>query len=116
MERNHALACVAFDAGDYFPAHEAWETAWKQAKGTPDEELFKGLSQMGAGYTHLLRGNRHGAVTLLGRAAGRIDGATGDRWGLDTGAVAARCRKDAREVEQGSLALGVRPVDPPLVS
>ena len=50
---------------NFFGAHEAWETAWKQAKGTGDEELFKGLSQMGAGYVHLLRGNAHGAITLL---------------------------------------------------
>ena len=48
----------------YFPAHEAWETAWKQARGTDDAEFFKGLSQMGAGYVHLLRGNAHGAITL----------------------------------------------------
>src|SRR5215213_100062 len=47
-------------AREFFGAHEAWETAWKKAKGTGEEELFKGLSQMGAGYVHLLRGNAHG--------------------------------------------------------
>ena len=43
LERNHALAIEFFDAGNYFAAHEAWETCWGQAKGTADEEFFKGL-------------------------------------------------------------------------
>src|ERR1051326_3933617 len=53
MERNHELAREHARAGRWFPAHEAWETAWKQARGTDEAELFKGLSQMGAGFVHL---------------------------------------------------------------
>jgi uncharacterized protein len=72
VEENHRLAVEHFNAERFFPAHEAWETCWKQAKETNEAEFFKGLSQLGAGYTHLLRGNRHGAHTLLRRGAGRI--------------------------------------------
>jgi len=72
LEENHRLGIRHFDAQRFFPAHEAWETCWKQAKGTGDAEFFKGLSQLGAGYVHLLRGNSHGAHTLLRRGAGRI--------------------------------------------
>jgi predicted metal-dependent hydrolase len=72
LEENHRLGIEHLNAGRFFPAHEAWETCWKQAKGTEDAEFFKGLSQLGAGYTHLLRGNLHGAHTLLRRGAGRI--------------------------------------------
>jgi predicted metal-dependent hydrolase len=72
VEENHRLGIEHFDHGRYFPAHEAWETCWKQSKGTADAEFFKGLSQLGAGYVHLLRGNPHGAHTLLRRGAGRI--------------------------------------------
>src|SRR2546421_1124824 len=72
LEENHRLGIRFFEEGKYFPAHEAWETAWKQARGTDDAEFFKGLSQLGAGYVHLLRGNRHGAITLMRRAAGRL--------------------------------------------
>src|SRR5262245_7611639 len=57
---------------NYFGAHEAWVTAWKQSRVSGDEELFKGLSQMGAGYVHLLGGNAHGAITLLRRGARRV--------------------------------------------
>jgi predicted metal-dependent hydrolase len=72
LEENHRLGIEHFDAGRFFPAHEAWETAWKQAKGTPDEEFFKGLSQLGAGYVHYRRGNPHGAGVLLRRAISRV--------------------------------------------
>lgn len=66
------LALRHFNAGSYFGAHEAWETVWRQERGTDDEEFFKGLSQIGAGYTHYLRGNAHGAHALLERGLDRI--------------------------------------------
>ena len=72
LEENHRLGVEHLNGGRFFPAHEAWETCWKQAKETKEAEFFKGLSQLGAGYTHLLRGNLHGAYTLLRRGAGRI--------------------------------------------
>jgi uncharacterized protein len=72
LEENHRLGKEHLNAGRFFPAHEAWETCWKQAKGTKEAEFFKGLSQIGAGYTHLYRGNLHGAFTLLRRGAGRL--------------------------------------------
>jgi uncharacterized protein len=72
LEENHRLGIENLNAGRFFPAHEAWETCWKQAKGTDEAEFFKGLSQLGAGYTHVYRENLHGAHTLLRRAGGRL--------------------------------------------
>ncbi|SRR6266508_951841 len=72
LEENHRLGIAHLNAGRFFPAHEAWETCWKQAKGTDEAEFFKGLSQLGAGYVHYLRGNPHGAHTLLRRGAKRV--------------------------------------------
>lgn len=72
LEEDHRLACEYLNARESFSAHEAWESAWRHAKGTEDEEFFKGLSQIGAGYTHYLRGNPTGAVTLLERGRGRV--------------------------------------------
>jgi uncharacterized protein len=91
---------------NFFGAHEAWETAWKKAKGTGEEELFKGLSQMGAGYVHLLRGNAHGAMTLLRRGAMRIGGYPDGERGLQTRALATRLEDDALAVEAGLLVPG----------
>jgi len=106
LEENHRLGREHFNAGRFFPAHEAWETAWKQARDTPDAELFKGLSQLGAGYVHLLRGNAHGAVRLLRRAASRVRAYPAGHLGVDGPAVAEAAERDAAAVEAGELEPG----------
>jgi hypothetical protein len=106
LQENHRLGVEHFQAGRYFPAHEAWETAWKQARDTDDAELFKGLSQLGAGYVHLLRGNRHGAITLLRRAERRIRRYPRGHHGVDTEAVAVQAETDAAAIERGDLEPG----------
>jgi hypothetical protein len=106
IEENDRLGREAVAAGRWFPAHEAWETAWKQARGSGDEELFKGLSQMGAGYVHLLRGNAHGAITLLRRAAGRVGAYPDGHRGIATVALQDKLLADADRVERGDLVPG----------
>ena len=106
MEENDRLGRDLLRRRNYFGAHEAWETAWKQARGTGDEELFKGLSQMGAGYVHLLRGNAHGAITLLRRGARRVSGYPDGTLGIATARLAARLEADAEAVETGKLIPG----------
>lgn len=116
LEENHALARAHFAAGRFFPAHEAWETAWKQARDTDDAELFKGLSQLGAGYVHLLRGNAHGAVTLLRRAASRIGRYPAGHRDIDGPAVARAAEDEGLRVEHGELEPGeTAAVRPPRV-
>jgi uncharacterized protein len=97
---NHRLGIEHFDAERFFPAHEAWETCWKQVKQSADAEFFKGLSQLGAGYVHLLRGNPHGAFTLLRRGAGRIAKYPTPHRGVDTLTLAEAALDHAREVEE----------------
>jgi uncharacterized protein len=106
IEENHELGKRLLAERNVFGAHEAWETAWKQARGSGDEELFKGLSQMGAGYVHLLRGNPHGTVTLLRRAARRIGSYPEGRRGVAAAEVAVRLEADAAVVERGELVPG----------
>ncbi|HSL10111.1 MAG TPA: DUF309 domain-containing protein [Actinomycetota bacterium] len=103
VEENHDLARLYMREERFFPAHEAWETAWKQARGSGDEEFFKGLSQMGAGYTHLRRGNAHGTMVLLRRAAGRIGAYPDPHRGIATHALQERLLADAALVERGEL-------------
>src|SRR3954452_16481560 len=105
-EENDRAARKFIVDRNFFGAHEAWETAWKQAKGTGDEELFKGLSQMGAGYVHLLRGNAHGAVTLLRRAARRVGEYPDGHRGIATPALRDKLLADADRVERGVLVPG----------
>lgn len=116
IERNHELAREHVRAGRYFPAHEAWETAWKQARNTDDAEFFKGLSQMGAGYVHLQRGNAHGAMTLLRRGSRRVKAYPDGHHGVATTALHQKLEADAAAVEEGRLVPGDDVVfDPPVV-
>jgi hypothetical protein len=108
LVENHELGRAHARAGRWFPAHEAWETAWKQARDTDEAELFKGLSQMGAGYVHLLRGNAHGAATLLRRASRRIGAYDDGTRDVPTKALAERLADDANAVERGDLRPGER--------
>ncbi|MEP7032956.1 MAG: DUF309 domain-containing protein [Actinomycetota bacterium] len=106
VEENHRLGREHFASGRYFPAHEAWETAWKKARDTSDAEFFKGLSQLGAGFVHLLRGNRHGAVRLLERAASRVGLYPQGHLGVDAPAVAEAASQLADAVERGEVVPG----------
>ena len=116
LEQNHQLGREHMRAGCYFPAHEAWETAWKQARGTDDAEFFKGLSQMGAGYVHLLRGNVHGTKTLLRRASRRIAQYPDGHHGIATVALHDKLEADAKAVDDGDLVPGEHVIfDPPVV-
>jgi predicted metal-dependent hydrolase len=92
------------DAGRPFHAHEVLEAAWKAA---PDAErdLWQGLAQIAVGLTHALRGNAHGAATLLRRGAKRLD-----RYpdhgphGIDVAGLRIRCTELARLIESSGLA------------
>jgi len=99
LEQNHHLGIGHFNAERFFPAHEAWETCWKQAKETDEAEFFKGLSQLGAGYTHLLRGNQHGAYTLLRRGARRIERYEDGHRGVNVRELAAAALGLADQIE-----------------
>jgi hypothetical protein len=106
VEQNHELGRGFMRERRFFGAHEAWETAWKQARGSGDEEFFKGLSQMGAGYVHLLRGNAHGAITLLLRGARRVGRYPDPHRGIATKELAAALSHHAELVREGALVPG----------
>jgi len=60
-----------FNAGDYWPAHEALETVWRSIIRDGNEDaarVWQGLIQAAAALLHLRRGNRHG-VDVVGQAA-----------------------------------------------
>jgi uncharacterized protein len=116
LEENHRLGTEHFNAGRFFPAHEAWETAWKQARDTEEEEFYKGLSQLGAGYTHYRRGNPHGAHTLMRRGLSRIERYGPAHGGIDVDALAAEIRSHATSIEEAERAgAGMPAVTPPRI-
>ena len=66
-----ALAQQLLVDGRPFHAHEVLEAAWKAAPAA-ERELWQGLAQLAVGLTHLLRGNRVGAASVLCRARERL--------------------------------------------
>ena len=56
-----------FNAGEYFEAHEALETAWNEERG-PVRDLYRGILQIAVVYLHITRGNYNGAVKVYGRS------------------------------------------------
>jgi uncharacterized protein len=61
-----------YDAGEYFAAHEAWETVWLRAQ-EPEKMFLQGLIQVTAAFHHLRRDNPQGTVLLLQAALGRLE-------------------------------------------
>jgi hypothetical protein len=71
--------------GRPFSAHEVYEARWKAGPAT-ERSLWQGLAQLCVGITHAERGNRVGALRLIGRARQRLEAyaATGGpAYGLD---------------------------------
>ena len=61
-----------YNTGEYFAAHEAWETVWL---GAPQSErpFLQALIQVTAAFEHLKRNNNQlGATRLLTAALGRL--------------------------------------------
>ena len=77
------------DARLPFHAHEVLEGTWKAA--APNErDLWQGLAQFAVGYTHLLRGNLAGTMTLLRRAQVLIGPYAADPpYGIDVAGLVA---------------------------
>jgi predicted metal-dependent hydrolase len=61
-----------YDAGEYFTAHEAWETVWLEAQ-EPDKMFLQGLIQVTAAFHHLQRKNSLGTERLLHAALRRLE-------------------------------------------
>ena len=91
------------DLGRPFHAHEVLEGTWKAAPSR-ERDLWQGLAQFAVGVTHLARGNRTGAATLLRRGAARIEGYADEPYGIDVTALVWFARRTADGLESGEPA------------
>ena len=77
--------------GRPFAAHETYEVAWKH-RPPHEQDLWQGMAQLCAGYTHAARGNAVGAARLVERGRARLAtyvGTGGPTYGLDLAAILA---------------------------
>jgi predicted metal-dependent hydrolase len=62
-----------YNSGEYFTAHEAWETVWLSAP-EPERTFLQALIQVTAAFEHLNRNNNQlGATRLLTAALRRLE-------------------------------------------
>lgn len=81
MEGLHLM-----NRGEYFEAHEALETAWKEEAGTL-RDLYKGILQAAVVYLHITRRNYPGAVKVYGRSQKWLTKWEGVVLGVDVSAL-----------------------------
>jgi uncharacterized protein len=61
-----------YDAGDFFHAHEEWESVWLRSQ-EPEKTFLQGLIQVTAAFHHLQRDNPLGTARLLAAALRRLE-------------------------------------------
>jgi uncharacterized protein len=74
----------AYDAGDFFEAHELMEPAWMGSADLQERNLIQGLIKVAAADVHGVRGNPAGVRRNLEGARDRLrSGASGAITGID---------------------------------
>jgi uncharacterized protein len=61
-----------YHAGEFFAAHEAWESVWLGAQ-EPEKMFLQGLIQVTAAFHHRQRNNLRGTALLLQAALRRLE-------------------------------------------
>jgi hypothetical protein len=91
----------AFNAGQYYEAHEDLETAWVEENSLV-RNLYQGILQVGVAYFQIQRGNYWGAVKMFLRAFQWLSAMPEVCHGIDI----AQLRQDAWHVWQALESLG----------
>ena len=84
---------AAFNAGDFFGAHEIWEDLWVETVG-PEKFLLQGLVQIAAGYAKVETGVHAGAIKLLTRGSALLRQYGATAFGLTLAPFVAAVEQD----------------------
>lgn len=60
---RYLAGIVLFNRGDFFEAHEVWESLWMDTS-SPEKKFYQGLIQAAVGLCHFCNGNLRGAAKL----------------------------------------------------
>ena len=66
-----ASAVRLFNQGQWYACHDGFEELWHETQG-PSRRVLQGILQIAVAHHHLERGNRRGAMVLLGEGLGRL--------------------------------------------
>jgi len=98
----------------FFDAHEHWEGVWL-ASQEPEKTFLQAIIQVAAAFHHLQKGNRAGAVSLLGRALSRLEGYPDEFGGVEVRHLRAELKAWVSALRPGSE-LDLLPPYPDLVT
>jgi len=107
-EGNLAEGLRLYDAGEFFTAHEAWESVWLGAP-EPEKTFLQGVIQVTAAFHHLRRDNRLGTVLLLQAALRRLDRYPPGFGGISIALLCDDVRECLRKLEAGESSSEVVP-------
>ena len=62
----------AFNASNYYEAHEHWEDLWSDYR-LPDAKFVQALIQLAVGYFHITNNNKNGALGLLNKCKPKFE-------------------------------------------
>ncbi|MFN4280600.1 DUF309 domain-containing protein [Thermosynechococcus sp.] len=82
MPPELALAIAQFNCGEFYACHDTLEALWLEA-AEPERTFYQGLLQVAVACYHLRRGNRRGAILLLGEGRRRLQQCDPNFYGLD---------------------------------
>ena len=92
-----------YEAGEFFTAHEAWETVWLVLP-EPEKTFLQGLIQVTAAFHHLQRNNPLGTTLLLQAALRRLDRYPASFGGISVTLLRRDIRERLRRLEAGEPA------------
>jgi len=87
-----------YNTGQYFTAHEAWETVWLQLP-EPEKTFLQGVIQVTAAFHHLQQNNRLGTILLLQAALKRLDRVPRPSCGISVSVLCEDIRDRLRKLE-----------------
>ncbi len=79
---RYLAGIVLFNRGDFFEAHEVWESLWMETHG-PERPFIQGLIQAAVGLCHFCNGNVRGALKLYKSARDYTERFGDVFWDLD---------------------------------
>ncbi len=92
------LGLDAFNARDFYNAHEHWEELWTDHH-LPDADFIQGLIQLAVGCYHLTNANLNGGRGLFTKCIPKLEPFQPIRRGLDVGSLVAFARQSLEQIE-----------------
>jgi predicted metal-dependent hydrolase len=93
-----------YQEGEFFAAHEAWESVWLESQ-EPEKMFLQGLIQVTAAFHHLQRNNPLGTALLLKAALARLERYPAHFGGISVDVLCDDIRESLQALDAGALAL-----------